>query len=236
MIRDNGDRYCKNPYFLHSLCTSNGPTKAYTEIGSIQSLNGPHNGLGTYYGAGPVGLGSRTELRTVSEFGNMSRKKKLRQMGGSKASDGNFAGFGKEGRYGARPQEFKKKTRPFSAPRHQGLRSQNLKNRVANNLGSQELSTQASNLRAGGRPQTSKGRQLGAYGQQVSSGQNFLGGSSAGGLALKQSNQQMMETVNEQPNLQYFDNGEHHQLYDQEVDHNQMQEEEGDPNALMLDE
>ncbi len=35
MIRHNGDRYCKNPYFLHSVCTSNGPTKAFTEIGSV---------------------------------------------------------------------------------------------------------------------------------------------------------------------------------------------------------
>ena len=36
MIRSNGDRYCKNPYFLHSLCTtSNQPKTAYTEKGSL---------------------------------------------------------------------------------------------------------------------------------------------------------------------------------------------------------
>ena len=28
MISNNGDRYCKNPYFLHSLCTQNAPTRS----------------------------------------------------------------------------------------------------------------------------------------------------------------------------------------------------------------
>lgn len=28
MISSNGDRFCKNPYFLHSLCTHNGPTRS----------------------------------------------------------------------------------------------------------------------------------------------------------------------------------------------------------------
>ena len=38
MIRTNGDRFCRNPYFLHSVCTSSagGPTKDYTEMGSLQ--------------------------------------------------------------------------------------------------------------------------------------------------------------------------------------------------------
>ena len=39
MIRQGGDRYCKNPYFLHSLCTANGPTRAFTEFGSVAGLS-----------------------------------------------------------------------------------------------------------------------------------------------------------------------------------------------------
>jgi len=72
MIRVNGDRYCKNPYFLHSLCTSSGPIKAYTEIGSVQG--GPSQY--TYYGG--------DNRNTISEYGGNKKSKKL----GSKASEG----------------------------------------------------------------------------------------------------------------------------------------------------
>ena len=111
MIRVNGDRYCKNPYFLHSLCTSSGPIKAYTEIGSVQG------GPSQYTYQGP-------DRNTISEFGGKSKRKGM----GSKASEGQFGEYN-----GAiAPPKLKKKIRPFSAPRHQGLRSQGLKNKVVN--------------------------------------------------------------------------------------------------------
>ena len=109
MIRNNGDRYCKNPYFLHSLCTTSGPSKtAYTEAGSLQGRSQ------AFYG----------DNRTISEYG----VKKSRKTLGSKFSEGGYAG----GYEGVAPPRLKKKVRPFSAPRHQGLRSVGLKNKVVN--------------------------------------------------------------------------------------------------------
>ena len=72
----------------------------------------------TYYNEG--------DKRTISDFGQRKRSKKMLT---SKASDSNFAGD----HYGqiAPPKlGAKKKIRPFSAPRHQGLRSQGLKHKV----------------------------------------------------------------------------------------------------------
>ena len=112
MIRGNGDRYCKNPYFLHSLCTSSGPIKAYTDLGSVQGCPSQY----TYYGG---------DNRTISEYG--VNKKSKRGLG-SRASEVQFGDqVGVEA-----PPKLKKKIRPFSAPRHQGLRSQGLKNKVIN--------------------------------------------------------------------------------------------------------
>ena len=94
MIRNNGDRYCKNPYFLHSVCTS-GPAKAYTEVGSLQG--------GQAYGDNSRTIRSK---KTLSKFSQH------------------------EGPGVMQPPRLKKKIRPFSAPRHQGLRSVGLKNKV----------------------------------------------------------------------------------------------------------
>ena len=114
MIRTNGDRYCKNPYFLHSICTNqstNGnPSKAFTEVGSVQ-------GFGTYY----------ADNKTISEYGAIGSKRKSRRGLNSKASESNFQGV-------VRPPKLReKKQRPYSAPRHQGLRSKGLKNKVMGN-------------------------------------------------------------------------------------------------------
>ena len=103
MIRGNGDRYCKNPYFLHSLCTSSGPIKAYTDMGSVQG--GPSQY--TYY---------QGDNRTISEFGG---KRKSQRGLGTKGSEVQFGDHGAM----VAPPKLKKKIRPFSAPRHQGLRS-----------------------------------------------------------------------------------------------------------------
>lgn len=65
MIRKNGDRYCRNPYFLHSVCSTNaGP--AYTDLGSIQAKGSyyamDHRTI-SEYGAGTSGLGTRRKSR-----------------------------------------------------------------------------------------------------------------------------------------------------------------------------
>ena len=98
MIRSNGDRYCKNPYFLHSLSTTNGPRTAYTEKGSL--YGGPSQAFG--------------DNRTIKS------RKTLASQG---VYDQEAVGP---------PRLKKKKIRPFSAPRHQGLRSVGLKNKVVN--------------------------------------------------------------------------------------------------------
>lgn len=65
MIRKNGDRFCRNPYFLHSVCsTAVGP--AYTEMGSIQAKGSyyamDHRTI-SEYGAGTSGLGTRRKSK-----------------------------------------------------------------------------------------------------------------------------------------------------------------------------
>lgn len=92
MIRDGGDRYCKNPYFLHSITTSNGPTNALTEVGSVQSGMGGRQRAsfhGAYSNMPP------SEMKTVNEYG--SRRKKRRTLD-SRNSESAFGG-----RYG--PQQ-----------------------------------------------------------------------------------------------------------------------------------
>jgi hypothetical protein len=40
MIQGNGDRYCKNPYFLHSICTENTPNEvASTQYGGMKTIS-----------------------------------------------------------------------------------------------------------------------------------------------------------------------------------------------------
>ena len=103
MIKKNGDRYCKNPYFLHSLCTSQGPAVAYTDHTSA--------------------YGSYKDNRTISQSGH---KRNLRR---NLAAESRASGIGDDGTH---PPRIKKKQRPFSAPRHQGLRSLGLKNKIQN--------------------------------------------------------------------------------------------------------
>ena len=117
MIRKNSDRFCRNPYFLNSICTNNAGLQGMG-VSTNRSLRrlGPQaqssKAFSTYYADG--------DKRTISDF---DKKKKSRRMLTSKASDSNFAGD----HYGqlAPPniRGGKKKIRPFSAPRHQSLRS-----------------------------------------------------------------------------------------------------------------
>ena len=124
MIRENGDRYCRNPYFLNSVCTINAglPTQAYTEADSLQGGRGgvSQKALSAYYQVGD---------RTASEFG--SKKTRGRMNTNGKASESNFAA-GEGGHEIIAAQKPKKKIRPYSAPRHQGYRSAVLKNKVGN--------------------------------------------------------------------------------------------------------
>ena len=100
MIKKNGDRYCKNPYFLHSLCTQNGPSIAYGD----SAYNSKH-----------------PESRTISHS-NMQKGRR------------NFIGSSGSGAYigedGMQPPRIRKKIRPQSAPKHQAMRSQGLKQKI----------------------------------------------------------------------------------------------------------
>merc|ERR1712003_167685 len=44
-IKENGDRYCKNPYFLHSVCTQNDAAAFHTA--SNPNISAYSTGLGT---------------------------------------------------------------------------------------------------------------------------------------------------------------------------------------------
>ena len=127
MIRKNSDRFCKNPYFLNSICTNaaglQGPGGVGTSTNRSLNRQGGHaassKAFSTYYNEG--------EKRTISDFGKRKRSKKMLT---SKASDSNFA----YDQYGQLvPPKLgggRRKIRPFSAPRHQGLRSQGLKQKA----------------------------------------------------------------------------------------------------------
>lgn len=87
MISKNSDRYCRNPYFLNSICTNNAGLQGLAAVSTNRSLRrlGPHvsssKAFSTYYADG--------EKRTISDFEKRKMSKKLLT---SKASDSNFAG------------------------------------------------------------------------------------------------------------------------------------------------
>ena len=127
MIRKNSDRFCKNPYFLNSICTNNAGLQgvAVSSNRSLRRLGGQASSskaFSTYYAEG--------DKRTISDFEKRKRSKKLLT---SKASDSNFAGD-QYGQLAPPKLGGKKKIRPFSAPRHQGLRSHGLKAKAQSNL------------------------------------------------------------------------------------------------------
>ena len=86
MIRKNSDRFCRNPYFLNSICTNNAGLQNVA-VSTNRSLRrvGPQasssKAFSTYY--------NENDKRTISSFGLKRRSKKLLT---SKASDSNFAG------------------------------------------------------------------------------------------------------------------------------------------------
>ena len=95
----------------------------YTDSGSLNRGDRGQTSskaFSTYYAG--------ADNRTISEFGGRKRGKKGTMLT-SKASESNFGNdqFGQM----LPPKIGRKKIRPFSAPRHQGLRSQGLKQKVA---------------------------------------------------------------------------------------------------------
>lgn len=102
-IQTNGDRYCKNPYFLHSLCTKAAPS---------QSMY-------------PSQFGSK-HFGTISEYGPVGHRGSLKQSNKQKLkSEGFYQGS-------ADPPRLRNKIRPSSAPRND-MQSVGLKNKVARN-------------------------------------------------------------------------------------------------------
>lgn len=95
-IRNNADRFCRNPYFLHSVCTANAGLVADT-----QSLGGYRHGTSS---KASFLLGDNV---TISEYGK--RRKSRKQV-----SEGGFD----YGQPVAGAPKIRKKVRPFSAPRH----------------------------------------------------------------------------------------------------------------------
>lgn len=85
MISKNSDRYCRNPYFLNSICTNNAGLQNVA-VSTNRSLRrvGPQasssKAFSTYYADG--------DKRTISDF---EKRKMSKRMLTSKASDSNFA-------------------------------------------------------------------------------------------------------------------------------------------------
>lgn len=80
MIRTNGDRYCRNPYFLNSICTSKAGLLPYSK-----SPYGDTNSQGIV--ASSKG-GNQRDLQTLSELNQ--RNKGSTKLLGAKASDANM--------------------------------------------------------------------------------------------------------------------------------------------------
>ena len=84
MISKNSDRYCRNPYFLNSICTNNAGLQGVA-VSTNRSLRrmGPQasssKAFSTYY---------PDDKRTISDF---EKRKMSKRMLTSKASDSNFA-------------------------------------------------------------------------------------------------------------------------------------------------
>lgn len=68
MIKSNGDRYCKNPYFLHSLATHNPSRQSIVEQGS-------------------------TNYKTISEYGGVPTRVSYSKSKKSKFSEGVVEGY-----------------------------------------------------------------------------------------------------------------------------------------------
>ena len=87
MISKNGDRFCRNPYFLNSISTNNAGLGGAMGVSTNRSLNrmggqaSSSKAFSTYYNEG--------DKRTISDFG---KRKSTKKMLTSKASESNFAG------------------------------------------------------------------------------------------------------------------------------------------------
>ena len=103
MIRVNADRFCRNPYFLHSVVSAN----AGMDNMSYRTFN---------RGTSSKMSGVIPDAVTMSEYGgfklNSKRRSKASKMGSEGAFDMGLGG------YGGVPR-LKKKIRPYSAPRNQ---------------------------------------------------------------------------------------------------------------------
>jgi hypothetical protein len=101
MIQGNGDKYCKNPYFLHSIATHAGPKDSFSQF--------------------PAAGGN---FGTISEYGGLKSNKQSNKVK-------SIQGHPESGAASEYPPRLKKrKMRPFSAPKDQNLKSIGLKNKV----------------------------------------------------------------------------------------------------------
>lgn len=102
-MRANADRFCRNPYFLHSVVSAN----AGADNMSYKTFN---KGTSKMSGVYPDAV-------TMSEYGGFKMNSKRRSKASRMGSEGGFdTGMGA---YGGVPNLRKKKIRPYSAPRHQ---------------------------------------------------------------------------------------------------------------------
>lgn len=108
MITQNSDRFCRNPYFLHSVCSVNAGLPQHLENMSS-------------YGRARAGASSKTSYmpyvdnQTISEYGMMGRQSRRKSRISKQSSQ---VGTFDVGPMGEVPR-IRKRVRPFSAPRHQ---------------------------------------------------------------------------------------------------------------------
>lgn len=104
MIQKNGDRYCRNPYFLHSV-TSVKDGNAHSVSQSAFARTGASSKASHMYPR------SKADGISISDYGLGRTGSKRRSKASRVGSEGTFEGIT------AAPR-LRRKARPFSAPRH----------------------------------------------------------------------------------------------------------------------
>jgi len=108
MITQNSDRFCRNPYFLHSVCSVNAGLPQHLD--NMSSFNGrARAGASSKSSYMPYG-----DNHTISEYGMMGRQSRRKSKASKQSSQ---VGTFDMGPIGEVPR-IRKRVRPFSAPRH----------------------------------------------------------------------------------------------------------------------
>ena len=109
-MRENADRFCRNPYFLHSVTAVKQPDmhsqSAFAKTRATSKASRMYQG-------------SRTDGISMSDYGLGRTGSKRRSKASRVGSEGTFEGMT------AAPR-LRRKVRPFSAPRHQQMRGKKL--------------------------------------------------------------------------------------------------------------